>query len=328
MFHILSALLVVVLLTGCDALHTLTKSRLKTAQGRPYEMIVVCDQEKWTGEVGDTLRSVLLAEVPCLNQKEPLFDVLRVTERGFTGLVADHRNVMKLLVSPSVENTMSGVQYNVTAEPQLVMTVQAKTNEEMINYLSDHRKELVAAFEQAERDRSLKANSKFNEPNVERDIEQLFGCKMTIPKGFFTAKKTEDFLWARYEYPTASKGFMIYSYPYEGKQSLSLEALLKARNRYAKNIPGPSDGSYMITSEAFEPDFRMFRLEGRLWCEMRGFWDVEGDFMGGPFVSYTTVDTATNRVFTYDAYIYSPKLNKRNFVRDMEHLLYQIEFQK
>ena len=82
----------------------------------------------------------------------------------------------------------------------------------------------------------------------------------------------------------------------------------------------------MITSDAFAPDYRLFRMEGRLWCELRGFWDVHGDFMGGPFVSYTTVDTATNRVFTLDGYVYSPKLHKRNFVRGVEHLLYTVSF--
>lgn len=59
---------------------------------------------------------------------------------------------------------------------------------------------------------------------------------------------------------------------------------------------------------------------------MRGFWDVHGDFMGGPFVSYTTVDTATNRVFTLDCYIYSPKNPKRNYMRGVEHLLYLVKF--
>lgn len=130
---------------------------------------------------------------------------------------------------------------------------------------------------------------------------------MTVPKGYVLAADEKDFLWARYEYPTASQGFFIYSYPYQGKESLSPGALLAARNKFAARIPGPADGSYMTTSEAFEPDYRMFRLEGRLWCELRGFWDVHGDFMGGPFVSYTTVDTATGRVFTIDCYVYSPK---------------------
>ena len=71
-------------------------------------------------------------------------------------------------------------------------------------------------------------------------------------------------------------------------------------------------------------DLRTFRLEGRLWVELRGFWDVKNDFMGGPFVSYTTVDTTTQRVFTIDCYVYSPKNHKRNYMRELEHLLYLI----
>ena len=117
----------------------------------------------------------------------------------------------------------------------------------------------------------------------------------------------------------------FYNIPMENQHGTP-EALLAARNKYAARIPGPSDGSWMTTSEVIPPAYRMFRLEGRLWCELRGFWDVKNDFMGGPFVSYTTVDTATNRVFTLDCYVYSPKLHKRNFVRGVEHLLYTVTF--
>ena len=41
---------------------------------------------------------------------------------------------------------------------------------------------------------------------------------------------------------------------------------------------------------------------------------------------YTTVDTATGRVFTIDCYVYSPKNHKRNYVRGVEHLLYLLKF--
>ena len=82
----------------------------------------------------------------------------------------------------------------------------------------------------------------------------------------------------------------------------------------------------MTTCDVLPPALRMVSLEGRHWCELHGLWDGEGDFMGGPFVSYTTVDTKTNRVFTLDGYGYSPKLHKRNFVRGVEHLLYTVSF--
>ncbi len=149
---------------------------------------------------------------------------------------------------------------------------------------------------------------------------------MTVPKGYILAKQDSDFIWCRYEYPAASQGFCIYSYPYAGAGSLTPAALTAARNRFVSRIPGPAEGSHMTTSAAFEPDAHPFRLEGRAWIELRGFWDVEGDFMGGPFVSYTTVDAATNRVFTLDCYVYSPKLPKRNFLRGVEHLLHTVKF--
>lgn len=326
-FRGISLLLIATAVVGCDAFHTLNKK--KSAQGRPYELIVVCPQMEWNGELGDSLRAVFTAPVPYLNQVEPLFDVLRVTERGFKDMIADHRNILKVVVDPEVQQAEAAVEYNVTSEPQIVVTLQGPDDKALVEYLSQNRNDLLHVLEQAERDRDVQAYTSFNNPGIEAAIRKLFGVEIKVPKGYVLAKQTDDFLWARYEYPTASQGFFVYSYPYEGPESLSLDALIKARNKFAALIPGPSDGSYMITSDAFEPAYRLFRLEGRLWCELRGFWDVEGDFMGGPFVSYTTVDTETNRVFTLDGYVYAPDLNKprkRNYIRGIEHLLYTIHF--
>lgn len=319
-------LLLAALATGCDAFHSLTRSKLKSAQGRPYELIVVCPQQEWTGAVGDTLRAIFTAPVPYLNQREPLFDVLRVTERGFTGMVADHRNVLQVVVDPALDQTSVAVRYDVTAEPQIILTLQGPDDPSILTYLSEHRASLVQALEQAERDRAIRYSTAYGQPDVENAIRKRFGIEMNVPKGYVLAADQPDFLWARFEYPSASQGFFLYSYPYTGPESLSPGALLAARNKFAARIPGPADGTYMTTSDAFEPDFRMFRLEGRLWCELRGFWDVKGDFMGGPFVSYTTVDTAANRVVTLDCYVYSPNLHKRNFMRGVEHLFYTIRF--
>lgn len=320
------ALLLAALTVSCDAFHSLTRSKLKTAQGRPYELIVVCPQQEWTDAVGDTLRAIFTAPIPYLNQREPLFDVLRVTERGFTGMVADHRNILKVVVDPALAETSVAVQYDVTAEPQIVLTLQGPNDGALSDYLSQHRASLVQVLEQAERDRALRYNAAYGQPDVEQAVRKNFGVEMDVPKGYVLAADKPDFIWARFEYPSASQGFFLYSYPYAGPESLSPGALLAARNKFAARIPGPGDGTYMTTSDAFEPDYRMFRVEGRLWCELRGFWDVKGDFMGGPFVSYTTVDTATNRVVTLDCYIYSPNLHKRNFMRGVEHLFYSLRF--
>lgn len=325
-YHSILFMAIVATLVSCDAFTTLTSSRRKASLGTPYELIVVCQQPQWEGAMGDTLRTILTAPVMYINQREPIFDVLHVTERGFTKMVVDHRNILKINVDPVFDQTAASIEYNITAEPQIVISLQGPTNAAVIDYLSTNREEIVFALESAERNRALDFAAKFNEKHIQEVIKSTFGIEMNIPKGYVLASNSEDFIWARYEYPKASQGFFIYSYPYNGKESLSAQSLIAARNKFAARVPGPSDGSYMITSDVFEPAYKMFRMDGRIWVEMRGFWDVAGNFMGGPYVSYTTVDTQTNRVLTLDCYVYSPDKHKRNYVRGVEHLFHTIKF--
>ena len=224
--YLLTLLLLVTLMTGCKAFHTLMDSKLKAAQGAPYELIVVCNQQLWESELGDTLRSVLLAPIPYLNEREPLFNVMQFPESGFKGTVVDYRNILKVLVDPSLAAASAGVQYDVTASPQVVVTLQGPTREALTQYVAEHRAELVQTFEGAERDRSIAFANKFNQTESGKLVREKFGVEMKIPKGYILAQQSDDFLWFRYEFPAASQGFMLYSYPYEGKQSLSEEALL------------------------------------------------------------------------------------------------------
>lgn len=320
---LLAALL---LMGGCRAFHKASDKGRYSSQGKPYELIVVCSQPEWQGRLGDTLRSVLAAPIPYLDRTEPLFDLLHVTERGFTKLVVAHRNILKIVEDSAIATPSVAVQYDVTASPQIVLTLQGPSTASLVEYISANRDNLVYVLEKAERDRAVDFAEEFSEAKIDQAIQKHFGIEMSVPRGYVLAREEPDFMWLRYEYPTASQGFMLYSYPYEGPASLSAAALEAARLKYAARVPGPSDGSYMTTSPAYPPVYRMIRIGGRLWAELRGFWDVEGDFMGGPFVSYSTVDEATNRVLTLDCYVFSPKLNKRNFMRGVEHLVYMIRF--
>ncbi len=311
---------------SCDALHSVSTNSV-ISQGSPYELIVVANQPQWEGELGDTLRSVLIAPIPYLQQTEPLFDVLRVTNQGYTNLITKHRNILVNNIDPELKETSASVEYDRFATPQVVITISGPTEQDITKYVSDNREQIVQILESAERDRDIEYGKKFNVKSLESLITSKFGFEMKIPVGYTLRNEGEDFVWMSYEYPTASQGVIIYKYPAtEGVQSLSAEALIKARNKYAAMIPGPSDGSYMTTFMDYTPDYRTYRLDGRLWAEMHGLWDVAGDFMGGPFVSYSTVDTTTGEVVTIDCYVFSPKLPKRNFVRGVEHLIHNVKF--
>ncbi len=309
---------------SCDALHTITSNKVNS-QGSPYELIVVCNQPEWEGALGDTLKTILRAEIPYLVQPEQFFSVYRVTQQGYDNLILKHRNIFIVNVAPSLDEASIIVQYDLNASPQIIMTLQGPTQESLTEYASENRANIMRVLEAAERDRDIAYGQKFSVATLDKLIKDKFDVGMKIPQGYTLRNEGEDFVWLSYEYPTASQGVLIYSYPSEGNASLKWEALLEARNKYAAKIPGPTDGSYMTTFMEAEPDYRMFRSHGRLWAEMRGLWQVEGDYMGGPYVSFSTIDVRTNRVFTIDCYVYSPKLGKRNFLRGLEHLVYNVE---
>lgn len=76
----------------------------------------------------------------------------------------------------------------------------------------------------------------------------------------------------------------------------------------------------------YVPEYRTMRIGDRPWVEMYGLWDVEHYFMGGPYVSYTTVNKELGEVITVDCYVYSPKVDKRNMLRELQHMIYLIDF--
>lgn len=319
---------------SCDSFRSLTGTK-KTAQGSPYEVLVVCDGEEWESPLGEALRGVLESPVEMLNQKEPMFDVVRITARDFKHLLPSYRNILKVLCSPGVKQTAILAQYDVVASPQIVLTFQGPSIEAMVDYLDKNGKNLLQVLEIAERNRTIEIANKQGARALEKMIRDQFGIEMALSSGYLFRAEGDNFIWASNEYPVASQGFFVYSHPYNGKSSITTEALIKARNNFARRIPGPSDGSYMTTVTRipnieddgytdFLPERKVLKINGRDWIELRGFWDVENDFMGGPFVSYTTLYEGA--LLTIDCYVYSPKYGKRNFLRPLEHLVYGVGF--
>lgn len=322
---------------SCDSFRTLNAR--KSTQGTPYEVLVVCNGREWESPLGEALRKLFATPVPAINQNEAMFTAVRITANDFKGLLPSYRNILKVICTPEVEKCAILARYDVEAAPQVVLTFQGPSQEAMIAYLNEHGQSLLQVLEIAERNRTIEFAKQHGLKPLEDIIRKQFGVEMHIPDGYLLRSERDNFVWISHEYPAASQGFFIYTHPYNGKQSISVESLVAARNKAAQLIPGPSDGSYMTTVTRIPniedtgyvkvvPEQKVIRINGTDWVEMRGLWEVANDFMGGPFVSYTTLDKRSGKLLTLDCYVYSPKYGKRNFLRALEHLVYCIDFPK
>ncbi len=303
-----------------------SKTTLPPSTGGPYEVLAVCRQPVWEGPVGDTLRRLFKEEIPMLNQPEPWFDLLRVDVGSYNNVILRHKNQLIIQVDPKYTTTGMSAAYDVYSIPQIIVTATAPSQEALMEYIREHAQQVREVFDIAVQERAVAAMTKYKNKLVADQLEQKFGFTMAVSKGYKIRNEMDDFFWASMEYQFSSKGFFVYSYPYTGSEDFSTENILAKRDEFAARIPGEADGSFMARNEEMEPMVRNVRISGRLWVEMRGFWDVKHDFMGGPYISYTTLDTQTNRVVTIDCYVYSPREPKKPFIRDLENMMLTVHF--
>ncbi|MBR5235704.1 MAG: DUF4837 family protein, partial [Bacteroidaceae bacterium] len=66
-------------------------------------------------------------------------------------------------------------------------------------------------------------------------------------------------------------------------------------------------------------------VQGKYAQVARGLWRVQGDRMGGPFVSHSRVDEVNGRVIVAEAFVYAPESLKRDLMRRMEAALYTLQ---
>jgi hypothetical protein len=92
-----------------------------------------------------------------------------------------------------------------------------------------------------------------------------------------------------------------------------------------KYVKGPRDGSYMVIARLFEPIAYDLKNNNNNVIELRGLWDLENGFMGGPFVSHSVYDSTRGRIVTVDGYIYHPNQKKRIKVKQLEAIIYSME---
>ncbi|MEG0467170.1 MAG: DUF4837 family protein [Mucinivorans sp.] len=312
------ALVAAVLLTSCG-----TGIYEIAATGKPYEVLVVADRNIWNGATGDTIRSMMSQEVDWVNQPEPIFDLLSMAPQGLNELMRRHRNMILIKIDQKVDSTSLIASFDRWATGQVVMDVTSPSDSAAAQYMSQNGKTLVAWLEKLERDRMSERGKKYNDSKLTELVRQKFGFTMFIPQGYRLRNDTTNFLWISYEMPLASQGLAIYTFP---RVNGKFDPLAR-RNEAVALIPGPSNGSYMATDTIFKPELSSFNINGRDWSEIRGFWNVKNDFMGGPFINYVTYDSLNNRYIAIDMYVLSPsvKYPKRNYIRQLESLMMNVK---
>jgi hypothetical protein len=320
---LLTTLLILVSCTSEDK-----KKYMPNVTGKPGDVLLVLDKNEWESELGTALRESLTEDYPYLPQREPIFNLFNTTPSSFQnyGAYSTHRNILRIHIGEAYDTTRVAYQEDVWASPQIVITLSAPDKESALLTYNIHKDRIISSLETAERNRVIRNSQKYQEISLRELVINEYGGAPYFPQGYTLKKKTDDFIWISYETTHVNQGIFIYTYPYNGEELNSLSVVQHRNEIMKKHVPSMREGSYMTTSAYVIPSFKWLKYKNRTFAETRGLWEVENDYMGGPFVCHTYLDKEQKNVIVLEGFIYAPKFDKRNYLRHVESILYSFEW--
>ncbi len=304
-------------------------SLLPSVTGTSYEVLVVMNTPEWKTEPGDKLREFVAADMSQIPQIEPLFNISQTNFNGFSSILKPVRNII-LADIDSAKYTQNKVYYlkNQWAKPQVVVRVCSPSADEFVKTFDKYGKNIADYLVKNEIARQITFYEGYTNRSALNQLYQKYGINMNVPNDIATVTQQDDFFWITDNKSSVRRDILVYSYPYTDKNTFTKEFLLAKRDSVLKKyLPGGVEGSYMGTEyRHIPPVFNEINVNGNYCAELRGLWRmVNGEAMGGPFISHTRLDEINQRVITAEVFVYAPGQKKRNPLRQLEAVLHSLK---
>ena len=315
-----------------------TDRLLTSATGSIYECIVVSPSS-----VSKALCDTMRADMYGLPQMESTFTTSHVPVNQFDDLFKASRNILLIDINEhkytQVKTTKSR---DVWSKPQAMIRIQAPSEEDLLAYWQTNGGRIREWFVQEELARQIR----FYRANTNKDARAILnkqGYDILIPEDYILVESLKlkvestadsaDVVWCCNNKGPMRKDVVVYSYPYTAQEQFSNDSIVAMRNAIlGRLVTAQVAGSYMGTEyKHFPPVTRSVAalrdtVGGFYAMETRGLWKImNGEAMGGPFVSLTRLDQVNGRVVTAEAFLYAAGQKKRNAMRQMEAILYTLK---
>ena len=313
-------LLLLVLLIACN---TNPKKEIFQATGKINNISVIIDDQLWNGEIGDSIRNKFASPVTGLPQEEPLFTIYQYPVKLLEGFMTNNRNI---IVVKKGTKTQFKVLTNEFAKPQNVFHISGKTSVDILNLLQQHAGEILQTMHDTE---LLEAQTRIDSAVIDdKIVQQLFNVTVQIPTGYKVALKSDKFIWFKKEIISGNTSLLIYDIPIRCLSTSpdAITDIIRMRDSIGDlYIHGTVPGSKMITEGAYSPYLAQIMLDGKKTFETKGTWELQNDYMSGPFINYAIVDKERNRIIVLEGFCYAPSKEKRDLVQELEAIIKSVK---
>ncbi len=340
----------------CTSCSEEARSRLSAkanAFGKANHVVVIADKDVWEGEVGDTFRFYFSSAFLILPQPEPILDL-----KHFTPLDLEKDPIRKELrtyiylsdITDKSSPTAALMQEDVGSERilsakqgkgyaniqkkdkyalgQLNVFMYGTSKETLLANIKNNYSTILKRIK--EEDEELIAANVYaggQSRKVEENINESMGIKLKIPADYFVAMEEENTMWIRKMTKEFSSNILLHKLPYTAKEQLSYEGIKSLRDTITRQyVSSDVRESYMLINDQDLPMFvKNVDFNNLFAVEAKGIWELNNDYMGGPFISYLVHNPESNELFLLDGFIFAPSKKKRELMQYLKHILNTVE---
>ena len=293
------------------------RKTLVSSSGTINSLSIIIDDSLWKNEVGESLREVLTKPVTGLPQEEPLFSLNHIPPAAFSGFTRTRRIFIKIEGKEKPHFEMVKDSF---ASPQVGFVIGEPDTKTITDLIEENSREIIATFKKTESKANVQRISKSLKSS--KTLEETFGLNLKFPSVYRYAVEEEDFVWIRKDISHGSMEILVYEVPLKAieKDSNVVKNIIKMRDSIGqKYIPGPHEGSYMVTEKAYSPYLYETKIDGKFTYLTKGTWEVEGAWMAGPFVNYAVRDEKNDRYLILEGFVFKPQSpNKRDNIFELQ----------
>lgn len=286
--------------------------------GKINTISVIIDEQLWNGEIGDSLRNKFASPVIGLPEEEPQFTINQYPIKLLEGFATNSRAIIE--VKKGVENQYK-VRKNLYASPQNVFQISGNTADDILAILEEHYIEIIKQIESGE----IQESQRITKLSLKKttNLKTLFQVDLLIPSDFEIVMKRANFLWYKKKITSGSSSLLLYQIPLETLQNTNRisSKIISIRDSIGQFIKGKEPNTQMITETGYTPYFFVTQLNHIKTFETRGTWQMQNDYMSGPFINYAILDKKNNRILVLEGFCYSPSKEKRDSMHELEAII-------
>ena len=293
------------------------------SSGNLNEISIVVEDQLWEGSIGKALTNILSKPIYGLPQQEPLFKLRQIPPRVFSGFVTKSRTI---IIIENNKQKHTRLLLNKYASPQTVIVVSGTTSREIIDELKKHSKKIINKIKEAEiKEKQRRIRKSLSNSHA---LDSIFKIKLDYPSIYRVAAVDRNFVWLRKDIKSGSVNLSVFQTPLKTNR-LNTEKIITIRDSVSKQkIPGPTKETYMSTETQYKPVLVPTKIRKYKGLEVRGLWEVKKQFMGGPFINFSVVDSINNRILFFDGFVYSPGTEKASYIFEIEAIIKSLKILK